>query len=203
MQASKILFSAEEISLAENGELILTKNSIIKKVISLFASLADVYREVADDHRQELPGEFFDLSPKISRGEQYLGLPYVMLDYPRIFSKENVFAIRTFFWWGNYFSLTLHLKGGYKESFQKKILENVHLLSKYDFYVAVSEDEWRQDFEKENYVMLKTGGIDLLDESIQKMAFLKLASRWPLQNGNEISVLLNEQYSAILKVITG
>ena len=103
MQASKILFSAEEISLAENGELDFNKEQDHKKSNFSFCFSCRRYRQVADDHRQQLPVEFFDVSPKISRGEQYLGLPYVMLDYPRIFSKENVFAIRTFFWWGNYF----------------------------------------------------------------------------------------------------
>ena len=54
-------------------------------------------------------------SPKISKGENYRGLPYVMLDYPRLFGREEVLAIRTFFWWGHGFSVTLHLKGGYRE----------------------------------------------------------------------------------------
>ena len=50
-------------------------------------------------------------TPKIAKGENYLQLPYVLLDYPRCFDKENIFAIRTMFWWGNFFSITLHLSG--------------------------------------------------------------------------------------------
>ena len=203
MQASKILFSAEEIGWAENSEFILTKNRIIKKIISLFALLSDEYREIADEKRKLLPEEFYLLSPKISRGEQYLGLPYVILDYPRIFAKDNVFAIRTFFWWGNYFSLTLHLKGEYKDAFEEKIKKNLQLLSENDYWIAVSDDEWRHDFEEENYVPLKSGGVVVLNENLQQKAFLKLAVRWPLQNGNEIEPLYKEQFSTLLNVITG
>ncbi|HYJ38657.1 MAG TPA: hypothetical protein VEV87_08575 [Chitinophagaceae bacterium] len=203
MQASKILLSEEEIRWAENSEFILTKNRIIKKIISLFALLSDEYREIADEKRKLLPEEFYLLSPKISRGEQYLGLPYVILDYPRIFAKDNVFAIRTFFWWGNYFSLTLHLKGEYKNAFEEKIKKNLQLLSKNDYWIAVSDDEWRHDFEEENYVPLNSGGVAVLNENIQQKAFLKLAVRWPLQNGNEIEPLYKEQFSTLLNVITG
>ena len=203
MQASKILFSAEEIRWAENSEFILTKNRIIKKIISLFALLSDEYREIAEEKRKLLPEEFYSFSPKISRGEQYLGLPYVILDYPRIFAKDNVFAIRTFFWWGNYFSLTLHLKGEYKDAFGEKIRKNLQLLSENDYWIAVSDDEWRHDFEEENYVPLKSGGVAILNENIQQKAFLKLAVRWPLQNGNEIEPLFKEQFSILLNIITG
>ncbi len=34
-----------------------------------------------------------------------------MLDYPRAFGRDSIFACRTFFWWGRFFSLTLHLAG--------------------------------------------------------------------------------------------
>jgi len=37
------------------------------------------------------------IAPKISKGENYEGLPWVILDFPRYFDKENVFAIRCFF----------------------------------------------------------------------------------------------------------
>ena len=32
---------------------------------------------------------------------------------PAVFSKENIFAIRTMFWWGNFFSISLHVSGKY------------------------------------------------------------------------------------------
>ena len=41
-----------------------------------------------------LPAEMLFHSPKISKGENYKGLPYVMLDYPRCFGKTDIFAIR-------------------------------------------------------------------------------------------------------------
>jgi hypothetical protein len=202
MQTSKIQFSPEELRLAENSEMILTKNRIIKKAMSVFGSIADEYSSLAEQYRQELPSEFFTLNPKISRGEQYLGLPYVILDYPRIFSKDHVFAIRSFFWWGNYFSLTLHLKGTYKDAFGKKIRKHFELLTRNDYCIAISDDEWRHDFEEENYVALKNGGIKMLEQNIVAGSFLKLAVKWRLQQGNEIELLLKKQFSILIDILS-
>ncbi len=168
--------------------------------MSLFGDLCDDYVQLTKEYAT-LPAELISQSPKISRGEQHVGLPYVMLDYPRIFSRQNVFAIRTFFWWGNYFSLTLHLKGIYKKQYQEKILENVDLLSKHNFFLAVSESEWRQDFEEENYVSLNGGEPGLLSKNIFQKEFLKIAVRWPLHKGNQLVSLAREQYSILLEVI--
>src|ERR1700722_6862028 len=101
MIATKIKLSPDELSTAQNAGLILTKNAIIQKTISLFSMLSENMQH--DLLNVELPQEIKTTAPKISKGENYQGLPYVVLDYPRLFGKENTFAIRTLFWWGNYF----------------------------------------------------------------------------------------------------
>lgn len=203
MQTSKVQFSAEELELAENADVILTKNRILKKTIAVFASLADEYRRITSTFSNELPPEIFELSPKISRGEQYLELPYVMLDYPRLFSKEDVFAIRSFFWWGNYFSLTLHLKGIYKEMFAGKIQGQLDVFKENNYWIGASNDEWVHNVGEDHYVLLKNGGIDKLESAINSDSFLKLSVKWPLQNGNVIQSLLKEQFSLLFNAISG
>ncbi|HEY6901247.1 MAG TPA: hypothetical protein VI233_11410, partial [Puia sp.] len=122
MNVAKLQLSSEETRLVMDSGVILTKNSIIKKTVGLFAGLADEYRTAwAPGHAGEageagVPGAQ-GASPKISKGENYKGLPYVMLDYPRLFGREDVLAIRTFFWWGHGFSVTLHLKGEYRQQY--------------------------------------------------------------------------------------
>jgi len=201
MQVSKIQFSQEELNLAENAEWILTKNGIIGKIMSVFGILADEYRKILEDKMALLPAEAFSFSPKISRGEQYQGLPYVMLDYPRVFSKEDVFAMRSFFWWGNYMSLTLHVKGKYKNFFWEKISKGMQLFSEENFSVAISNDEWRHDFEIENYTRVK--GAELFFEEIMKQKeFIKLAKRWPITQANQMELLFASQFANVMNVLT-
>ena len=106
---AKIHLSKLETELIQNPEWIFTKQLIIKKVYKLFGELHEVYKQISEDEKKFLP-EFYQITGgRISKGENYGGLPYVMLDYPATFSKENIFTIRTMFWWGNFFSITLHL----------------------------------------------------------------------------------------------
>ena len=63
---------------------------------------------------RQLPfDQVWQISPKISKGEAYRGLPWLMLDYPRYFGKEGHLSIRVFFWWGNFIAIYLHSSGVY------------------------------------------------------------------------------------------
>jgi hypothetical protein len=107
MEDSKIQLSQSELDLFCNAEIILTKNRIIQKVIELL----DVLQNKMVDAKQSIASPLFNTSPKISRGEYYMGLPYVILDYPRESKDQNLFFIRSMFWWGNFYSSTLHISG--------------------------------------------------------------------------------------------
>ena len=111
---ANVKLSPRELDIVCNADLILTKNNIIAKVYDLFGSLSEYNVSTAD---QFLTEEIKNISPKISKGENYEGLPWVMLDYPRYFTANDVFAIRTYFWWGNFFSITLHVKGKFQQQF--------------------------------------------------------------------------------------
>ena len=95
------------------------------------------------------------IPPKISKGENYKGLPYLVLDYPRYFGKDDHFAIRSMFWWGNFFSITLHLSGIYKKMYENKIEASFTLLKEESFFIGISDDQWEHHFETSNYLPLE------------------------------------------------
>jgi hypothetical protein len=149
---AKLQLSAEEMRLVTDPGWILTKNSIIGKVVGMFAGLSEEWRERGGLSRA--PGRLSQVprsEPKISRGENYKGLPWVMLDYPRVFGKEDVFAIRTMFWWGHAFSVTLHLKGEWKRLFLPVIIARKDALAAAGFHWGVMEDEWEHGHTAESY----------------------------------------------------
>ena len=169
----------------------------------LFGDLSESYRQNLELYRNSLPEEAFQLSPKISKGEQHLGLPYIMLDYPRIFTKDDVLAIRTFFWWGNYFSLTLHLKGKFLDQLYDGIRNNMDALAENQFYVSISDNEWAHEIHANTYMPLNKEGIDSIKRSKSENGFVKLVCKWPLENANAVHELLEEQYANLLKIIAG
>jgi hypothetical protein len=175
MNYAKIHLSADELLLVKNAEWILTKNVIIQKVISLFGILAE------DLQCQIKKSDFRDqiglISAKISKGENYNGLPYVMLDCPRLFTRQNIFSIRTFFWWGNYFSVTLHLKGEFQQMFAEAIKKNINLLAENEFFLSVSGDEWEHDLRSSNYFLLRKMSNSDLNKLFVQPDFLKIGTK--------------------------
>ncbi len=185
---------------------ILTKNSVMGKVVGLLAGLSEEYRGVwAETGRTVIhPG-----SPKISRGENYRGLPWAILDYPRVFSRDEVLAIRTMFWWGHAFSVTLHLKGSYKELFLPVIRRRRAELAGAGFHIAVGEDEWRHELVPENYQPLQEAGesgavsdplLGIGDAGAPR-PFLKLSAavgldRWGVAQGELLGL-----YTVLLRVL--
>lgn len=174
MQQAKLGLSEEERRLVTDPGLILTKNAIIAKVYDLFGGLA------ARQQSLPLPEDARIAMPKISRGENYHGLPYVMLDYPRLFTSEHVLAIRTHFWWGHYFSVTLHLKGRYREKYAGRCLDAFMELSGNGYMLACTDDEWEHRVSEPWYLPLARMSPEVFREHMDRLPFLKIARTMPL-----------------------
>ncbi|TDW99319.1 hypothetical protein EDB95_0328 [Dinghuibacter silviterrae] len=154
----------------------------------LLGALAVRYQEAVSDR---LPPELGGRFPKLSRGENYRGLPYLILDYPAVFDRVDVFAVRTLFWWGHYFSLTLHLKGHYKDRYLPKVLLGLASAGGTGWQVAVSEDEWVHAVEPGAYAAWNG---DVTERSFFKMAWVIPLDRW-----DNVSDLLEERLREVLR----
>lgn len=119
-------------------------------------------------------------SPKISRGENYRGLPYVVLDYPRIAKGEDLFFIRSLFWWGNFFSSTLQIAGHFKEDNALKLAAAHAALSEKGYSVGINEDPWQHHFEDSNYQKIAALSQKDFYRVLQQQPHIKIAAFWPL-----------------------
>jgi hypothetical protein len=203
MQNTNLELSKNELELITNSDVILTKNRIIEKVYLLFGSLSEEYKSLLDRYSIILPPEIFNKSPKIYKGEQYLGLPYVMMDYPRFFLKDNVFAIRSFFWWGNYFSITLQLSGDYLKMFAENITKQFSKMNTEDYFFGINDSAWEHHFEKENYLSLKDCHSDFSPENLINRPFIKIAKKIPLAEWNSAMKFFMKNYNELLELIVG
>lgn len=203
MDGAKIRLSDAEMELLLRTDWILTKNRILQKSMQLLGIIQENYAHHLHQLSKSLPSELFTIPAKISKGENLQGLPYQVLDYPRLFERENVFAIRTLFWWGNFFSITLQLSGKYKVRFQKNVLSDYSYLNANGFYCCINDDPWLHHFEKENYISL-----DDMDESefknqITERPTIKLAAKLELSQWDESQNWLQEKFEGIIKMLLG
>jgi hypothetical protein len=90
MNDAKIQFSPAEMELMNNSALILTKNKVLLKVKTMLEGLQEELVHTVYQQPDFSSHPIFQESPKISKGENYLGLPYLVLDYPRMFDSLNI-----------------------------------------------------------------------------------------------------------------
>jgi hypothetical protein len=148
-----------------------------------------------------LPSEILQSTPKISKGEKYEGLPYVVLDYPRCFSIDHVFAIRTFFWWGNYFSSSLHLKGKYQQQFAGKINEAIKKNEFEGCYLSVAGDEFNFNLRNKNYLLIDNT-TTFAPYKVMENDFFKISIKIPLQQWNAVPERLTANFLHLISVMT-
>ena len=201
MDATKIRLSAKEAELIGNADWILTKNEILKKVKHVLEGLMEE-QQTHIGYCHQLPAEILVPPPKISRGENYRGLPYLVLDHPRYFDKDNTFAIRTLFWWGNFFSITLHLSGSYKKMYEDKIEASIISLKENSFFIGVNDDQWEHHFETGNYLPLKEMNERDLRMHVTNKEFIKLAKRFPLEQWDDAGEILLASFRQLIGWLT-
>ena len=199
---TKIMLSEQELEIVKDTNWILTKQEIIRKVYRLFNNQIPAINTCLYDISSVFPEAFKYGLPRISKGENYNEYPYVMLDYPASFSKEKIFALRTMFWWGHFFSITLHLSGEYKDWYEERICSRLIQSEGSDFFVCVNEDQWQHHFEASNYRELNQLGDAGLAYVFQEKDFLKIAIKIDLANWNDIDSLLEAAYKKMIQLLS-
>ena len=196
MEVSKIHLSSAEIELMQNAEIILTKNRVLEKIKALLEKVQQMQIEFV--RAENLNSEILRISPKISKGENYLGLPYLILDYPRFSSGNNLFFIRTMFWWGNFFSCTLHLSENSKEKFRERIQNSYSRLQ--NFYINTGEDQWTHHLEESEYQKIDSMTKEQFEECCNSYNHLKIAGKHSLNKWEAIQDELFENWKLFLSL---
>ncbi|SHF33773.1 hypothetical protein [Flavisolibacter ginsengisoli] len=196
MQGSKIQLSESELELACNAGIILTKNSIISKTIALLGSVEESIAEQTDR------GRLFSISPKISRGEYYEGLPYVVLDYPRYSRSPDLCFIRAMFWWGHFFSSTLQLSGNIKTKYIQAIEASYGILAEKEYYIGINTDPWQHHFEDNNYVPIRTLSAGAFQAILMEQEHIKIAAKLPLLEWQHAAGFMINSWNLLAGLIT-
>ena len=118
------------------------------------------------------------ISGKISAGENLKGLPYLVLDNVRIFNRNDVYAFRTLFWWGNFFSYTVHISGNYFNQLKPVLPSILNQLDSELTFICIQNDQWQYHFGPDNYLPLKE--VKINESAINKIlqnGFIKISGK--------------------------
>ena len=200
-EAAKITLSEKELELVCNTDWILTKHVVIGKVYQLFGNLAASMQVFGEKNKEHLPGAVSASNPKITKGENYRQLPYVMLDYPRLFTKADCLAIRTMFWWGNFFSVTLYLSGASKHNAVSALQNSFMQLQSNNYWICINEDPWQHHFDEDNYRWLKDSGAEDFATILHNKPFVKLAKKTRLSHWDDATNFINDTFGEMMKML--
>ncbi len=182
-------FDDKELNYLHNTDFLLTKRKLIEQIQQILALSQQQLREVLKENKPNLPPNCLQRAGKISRGENYRGLPYLVLDYPRLLAKNDIFSFRTMFWWGHFFSCTLHLQGQslqrYRSCLQENLLKKPGTLPSDTWICVNSSTPWEYHYQASNYQLL-TG---LPPEKLRLLLegeFIKLSRKIPLSQYGQL-----------------
>ena len=196
MRHAKIQLSPAEQHLITNAEVLLTKNRVMGKIKSL---LEDVQEQLQQQAPTFSKPHIFQVPPKISRGENYQGLPYLVLDYPRVFQQENIFAIRNFFWWGHFFSSTLHISGSYKEMYVPKLEAAAETFSKH--HIGINTDPWQHHFEATNFQPIATLSTEAYKTLLHTHRHVKIATQLHVEKWEQAAAFFTDNWKLYLNLL--
>ena len=94
---SKMQLKEKELLILQDTDFLLTKTTVLEKINELLGQTREELKESVENSNFSFPNGIDLLNGKISKGENYKNLPYMVLDYPALFTTKTVFAYRTMF----------------------------------------------------------------------------------------------------------
>ena len=175
------MFTEKELRYMDDTDFLLTKATVSQKVRKLLNQTHDHLGQYISAEHLTFPEGVQARAGKIARGENYQRLPYLLLDYPRKFTQEDVFALRTMFWWGKFFSVTFQLGGESWRRYQPAVLRNAGELLTTSASLCVSDDPWQHHRDRTYYQPVNEMKTVEVRKQLEQHNFLKLAVFLPLE----------------------
>ncbi len=168
------------------------KHEVMQKTNVLFNSLGQKLSQ-----SELLPVAYRKQNYKITRGENYQQMPYMVLDYPQIQDKEIKIVLRTLFWWGHFFSCQLIV-----HTSQLNLAATANnLCGKRKTRLWRGSDLWDHDSESDSYLKLKHLSTLEIQSILQQQTHLKLVVSYRIETFNRFEWIAIKQYEKWIQTL--
>ncbi len=187
MQDTNFTLSDADVHLLADTSFFVQKRRLFERIRAGLQNLESALEVVFQGKSGVLPEELLKRRGKISQGENLLGLPWMLLDYPAYFSKADIFAFRTLFWWGNPLSITLHLSGRFVTSYGMNLLNHSDALDG-QLLFCINSEQFIHHFDPSNYKTISSLRSESMDFKSQplKHGFIKIARTLPIEEADKM-----------------
>ncbi|OJJ23087.1 hypothetical protein BKI52_01690 [marine bacterium AO1-C] len=194
-------FSQKELNYLQDTDFLLTKHQINEKLMQLLEQTRQEIKQELAQLDFNFPAEIDIQNGKISKGEQYRQLPYWVLDYPRKYTQNDIFAFRTMIWWGHEISCTLILAEESWEKHHPIVLHNLLKQPQEDWYIGVNNTPWEYHFEEDNYQKLTDFESVNLTAELNKRRFFKISHQLDLNRLTELPSFALNTFQKALEIL--
>lgn len=192
-------FSDEEIHLMSNRDIMLVKRQIMSKMADRFAQIEAKFRQQI--YEIDLPPGTLLKAGKISRGENYKGQPYMVLDYPRLFTGNDVLNVRLLFWWGHYFTMSLHLAGQYWEHQKAKFAKPLNLPLRQSVRFQVTGSAWENDINAADFHYISDMDTHLHQTKLKQSSFIKIVDCLSLDDTPNLEIFSIDVFKNFVSIL--
>lgn len=178
-----LMLTREELDLALDTRVFFLKDQVLRKIRGLLEQTARDLSAL----KPAVPLGVQPGIPKISRGENYQLMPYLVLDFPRYAEGDNLYLFRTMFWWGHYFISSLIVSGEPLSQNRTRAGQQCQSLSwREDILFCVATTPWHHDADPDNLQSFASLGAEALDQRLQRQEFVKLSRILPLDRSGHL-----------------
>lgn len=197
------LFNNDELSFISDKSFFERKAEVSSKVINQLNELQKELKNLVNGNNLKIPESVLTSTPKISRGENYKGFPWMVLDYPRVFNPDEIFAFRTLFWWGHSWVLTFQLSGNFINRYRSGLFSRLHEITDADYKIGIGTNPWIHNPDDPMYLYLtelvkrKNAG-----ELLQSQSFFKLVRKIDFKESDKLIGKALLFYSSCLDLLS-
>ncbi len=197
------MLNTKELNYLQNRDFLETKVIIQEKITKLLGNTQKALKGLLKAIDFVFPPQTDFQAGKISKGERYQNLPYWVLDYPKLLSKEDVFALRTMVWWGNEITCTLHLQGRSWEKYRASLIANLKQVKEPNLLVCLDTHPWEYALTPNNYQPLeKIGAKEKQWEIFHEKDFFKMTKSLELAQHTQLPTFACTCFELYLNLLT-
>lgn len=193
LRKSAIKLTKAEFDLVSRTDYPKMKQRIMRKTVQRFDALGCLMKDAV-----ELPAGIAP-SFKTTRGENYRGLPYAVLDFPQIKGNGFTLCCRTMFWWGRYCSLNVIIRSDAVDI--AELAQKLKASSLKKVRILTGDDLWQQDLDHADFTKLKELDEAALAELLKGREYIKISRKVSLRKWKELEVRSLEFYRAVLGLL--
>lgn len=201
MRKANIQITTDELVILQDKIFLQKKANALLTLKDLFSELRDHIRNESPAFERTFPVSLDITHGKISQGENYRGFPFLVLDFPKLFTKDTVFTFRSMFWWGHHFSFTFHLSGRDHDTAIRSVRSQLNQLKGKEFYLCVKDTPWEYHYEEDNYLPLdEVLKKDQAEKIFSGKDFIKLSRKLEISEWKKVIPYGTETFISCMKL---